>query len=158
MPPHPLLDSYSPLNSQVNLELSNDLLLSGVLKFIQLNVSNNFYIEAIRGAGAQSVTVKPTGCGFDPHSRRWNIYLNLYFHFFALVSTQSPALSSATQHTMPPEFERKSGLGFLCPYPAVCGIQREADLFLFKYNLLILFTKYYKKHNSKFEQQRKYFS
>ena len=23
-----------------------------------------------RGAGAQSVTVKPTGCGFDPHTRR----------------------------------------------------------------------------------------
>ena len=28
------------------------------------------YTEARRGAGAQSVTVKPTGCGFDPHSRR----------------------------------------------------------------------------------------
>ena len=28
------------------------------------------YIEASRDAGAQSVTVKPTGCGFDPHSRR----------------------------------------------------------------------------------------
>ena len=26
--------------------------------------------EASRGAAAQSVTVKPTGCGFDPHSRR----------------------------------------------------------------------------------------
>ena len=37
---------------------------------------------------AQSVTVKPTGCGFDPHSRKWNIYLNLYFNFFALVSRQ----------------------------------------------------------------------
>ena len=24
---------------------------------------------------------KPTGCGFDPHSRRCNIYLNLYFYF-----------------------------------------------------------------------------
>ena len=44
------------------------------------------YFEASRGAGAQSVTVKPTGCGFDPHSRRWNIYFNLYFHFIALVS------------------------------------------------------------------------
>ena len=44
-----------------------------------------YSIEASRGAGAQSVTVKPTGCGFDPHSRRWNIYLNLYFHFFALI-------------------------------------------------------------------------
>ena len=31
---------------------------------------NNVVNEANRGAGAQSVTVKPTGCGFDPHSRR----------------------------------------------------------------------------------------
>ena len=27
-------------------------------------------VEARRGAGVQSVTVKPTSCGFDPHSRR----------------------------------------------------------------------------------------
>ena len=27
-------------------------------------------IEVSRGAAARSVTVKPTGCGFDPHSRR----------------------------------------------------------------------------------------
>ena len=26
--------------------------------------------EADRGAGAQGVTVKPIGCGFDPYSRR----------------------------------------------------------------------------------------
>ena len=44
---------------------------------------------------------------FDPHSRRWNNYLNLYFHFFALVSRLSAALSSATQHAMPSEFGRK---------------------------------------------------
>ena len=37
------------------------------------------------------------------------IYLNLYFHFLALVSRQSAALSPATQHTMPPEFGRKWG-------------------------------------------------
>ena len=35
--------------------------------------------EAGRGTEAQSVTVKSTGCGFDSHSRKWNIYL--YFHF-----------------------------------------------------------------------------
>ena len=51
---------------------------------------------ASRGAAAQSVTVKPTGYGFDLHSRRRNIYLNLYFHFFALVSRQNAALGSAT--------------------------------------------------------------
>ena len=75
--------------------------------------------EARRGAVAQSVTVKPTGCGFDSHSRRLNIYLNLYFHFFALVSRQNAALSSATSNVMPPEFGRKWGtecltLVFLC--------------------------------------------
>ena len=66
-------------------------------------------IEASRGAAARGVTVKPTECGFDPHSRRWNIYLNLYFHFFVLVSRLSAALNSATRHAMPPEFGRKWG-------------------------------------------------
>ena len=42
--------------------------------------------EASRGAGAQSVTVNATCCGFDPHSKKLNISLNLYFNFFALVS------------------------------------------------------------------------
>ena len=67
------------------------------------------FLEASRGAGAQSVTVKPTGCGLDSHSRRWNIYLNLYFHFVALVSRQSAALSSVTQQAIPPEFGRMWG-------------------------------------------------
>ena len=65
------------------------------------------FFKASRGAVPQSVTLKPTGCGFDPRSRRWNIYLNLYFRFFALVSRTSAALSSATQHAMPPEFGKK---------------------------------------------------
>ena len=70
-------------------------------------VCNQYRDDTCRGAGAQNVTIKPTGCGFDPHSRKWNIYLNLYFHFFALVSRQSPALSFATQHAMPAESGRK---------------------------------------------------
>ena len=37
--------------------------------------------EASRGAEAQSVTAKSTGCGLDLHSRKLNIYLHLYFHF-----------------------------------------------------------------------------
>ena len=53
---------------------------------------------------ARSVTVKTTGCGFDPYSRRCNIYLNLYFHFLALVSRLSAAL---TQRAMPSKFGRK---------------------------------------------------
>ena len=31
-------------------------------------ITSNF--EAGRGAAARGVTAKPTGCGFDPHSRR----------------------------------------------------------------------------------------
>ena len=65
------------------------------------------FTEASRGAVAQSVTVKSSGCGFDSRSRRWNIYLNLYFHLFALVSRQSAALSSVTQLAMPPGSGRK---------------------------------------------------
>ena len=29
-----------------------------------------YFFEAGRGAAARGVTAKPTGCGFDPHSRR----------------------------------------------------------------------------------------
>ena len=62
-----------------------------------------------RGAGALSVTVKSTGCGFNLHSRKLNIYLHLYFHFFGLVSTQSVALSSATQYVLLSELGGKWG-------------------------------------------------
>ena len=57
---------------------------------------------------------------------RENIYLHLYFHFFAVVSRQSAA-SSATQHAMPPELGERSVLTL--GYPAV--IQCEADLIIF---------------------------
>ena len=36
-------------------------------------ILNYITIEASRGAGAQGVNT--TGCGFDPNSRKWNIYL-----------------------------------------------------------------------------------
>ena len=71
----------------------------------------------IEAAAAQSVTVKPTGYGFDPHSRKWNIYLKLYFNFFALVSRQSAALSSVTQLGMLLEFGRKWGTECLTRFP-----------------------------------------
>ena len=64
-------------------------------------------IEAGRGAGAQNVTVKSTGCWFDPHSRKWNMYLHLYFHSFDLVSRQNTAFSSAIQQAMPAELGGK---------------------------------------------------
>ena len=78
-----------------------------VLWLYKINTSITF--EASRGAGAQSVTVNASGCGFDPHSRKWNIYSNFYFHFFALVLRQSAVLSSATQYAMPPEFSGNWG-------------------------------------------------
>ena len=34
-------------------------------------------VETSRGAGAQSMTVNATGCGFNPHSIKLNIYLKL---------------------------------------------------------------------------------
>ena len=80
-----------------------------IFKGIKYFNSCSTFCEASRGAAARSVTVKLTGCGIDPHLRRWNIYLNLYFHFFVLVSRLSTALSTATQHAMPPEFGRKWG-------------------------------------------------
>ena len=84
---------------------------------------------------SQSVIVKPTGCGFDPHLRRWNIYLNLYFHFFALVSRQSAALNSGTQHAMPPEFGRKWGTECLItkvPLPTLLGAGYSVKLILYR--------------------------
>ena len=56
-------------------------------------LKNIINVEASRGAGTQSVTVNATRV-FYPHSRNRNIYLNVYFHFFTLVS------SSATQHAI----------------------------------------------------------
>ena len=65
-------------------------------------------------------------------------YINLYFYFFALVSRLSTALSSATQHAMPPKFGRKWGTECVntrvpSAYPAVCGIQREAGIYIIIY-------------------------
>ena len=104
-------------------------------------ISTFYTKEASRGAAAQSVTVKPTGCGFDPHSRTWNIYLNVYFHFIALVSRTSAALSSATQHTMPSEFGRKWGTEclnteFLLPTLQCAGYSVKLIYFIFIYTKL----------------------
>ena len=61
-------------------------------------------IEASRGVGAQRVTVNAIRCGFHFQSRKLNIsYFNsiyVFSYFFALVSTQSVALSSATAFSM----------------------------------------------------------
>ena len=80
------------------------------------------------------MTVNAIGCGFDPHLMKLNIYLNLYFHFFALVSRQHAALSSAAQHAFllsSSESGEWNGLTqlLLSAYLAVGGILREADDF-----------------------------
>ena len=43
-----------------------------ILKYIRTYICMYvlIFFEASRGAAARGVTVKPTGCGFDPHSRR----------------------------------------------------------------------------------------
>ena len=47
-----------------------------------------------------------------------------------IIKDKVAALSSATQHAMPPEFGIQWGTECLnIRYPAVCGIQREVDLF-----------------------------
>ena len=92
--------------------------------------------EVSRGAGAQSVTVKSTGCLFDPHSRKRNIYLHLYFHFFALVSRQIAALSTATQHAMPPELGGKWGtecLNTRFPLPTLLCAEYRQKLIFFRF-------------------------
>ena len=40
---------------------------------------SNMWILSLKPVVAQGHTVNATGCGFDPHSKKWNIYLNLYF-------------------------------------------------------------------------------
>ena len=73
-------------------------------------------------------------CGFNFHSRKWNMYLHLYFHFFALVSRQSvasvpPLNTQCLQNSVK---NGESSVLSLMPsaYPSVCGIQRDAGLIL----------------------------
>ena len=54
--------------------------------------------EATRGAGAQSVTVNVTGNGFDPQSWKLNIYLHLYFHFFAVEAKRGVEFRHSTHN------------------------------------------------------------
>ena len=92
------------------------------------NLGNEFQLSNTKsgGAGAESVTVKPPGCEFD-RSLLENIYLNLYFHFFAL-------LSSATQHAMPSEFGREWGTECLTtrfPLPTLLCAGYSVKLIIF---------------------------
>ena len=73
----------------------------------------------------------------------------LYFHFIGLVSRQSTALGSATQHAMPPEFGRKWGtecLNTRFPLPSLLCAGYSVKLILFisiyrcMYCCMLLFT------------------
>ena len=77
---------------------------------------------------AQSVTIKSSGCGFDVHSNTGNeIFIYIYVFIsknWCLVSRQSSALRSATQHAMPLELSGKWGTDCLNT-----RFRAEADLF-----------------------------
>ena len=59
--------------------------------------------DASRGAGAQVCECKRGWLWVRYLPEEINIYFNFYSHFFALVSMEKAALSSATQHVLLPE-------------------------------------------------------
>ena len=94
-------------------------------------------------ASGQNVCATVTGCRLDFLLRKWNIS---YIHLLVLVTKQSVASSSTTQHALPSEFGGKWGKYFiesrvpntrvLVPsfYNAMCEIYRDAkkrNYFLF---------------------------
>ena len=84
-----------------------------------------------RGGGHKCVTVNVSGCEFDPHSRKWNIYLNVYLNFLrSAVEVKAqrwfPAFNTQCFQNSADNGKRSILiLGSLC-LPC-CGIQREAD-------------------------------
>ena len=54
----------APLSVHTTTTTTTDHQLQKIYKTIK------FYLEVNRGAPARGVTIKSTGCGFDPHSRR----------------------------------------------------------------------------------------
>ena len=101
-------------------QISNNTLSNNIIRLTELEWMNLNWGQSRRRG--KKMTVKWTGCGFDPHSRKWNTYLHLYFDFFVLVSRQSAVLSSATQHVMLPDYGGKWGsecLNTKFPLPAL---------------------------------------
>ena len=64
------------------------------------------------------MTVESTGCGFDPNSRKRNIYLNLYFHFFALKSEVKSGVEfrHSTRNTSQIRQKVGNGVSYLLTY------------------------------------------
>ena len=92
--------------------IQNGLFLSVLPNCPTSSTTGNFLFSrlnmiASRGAGAQSVTVKWTGCGFDSRGnpRKCNIYL--YFNFFAPVSRQKRGGNFRYSTRKSPEFDEK---------------------------------------------------
>ena len=86
-------------------------------------------LEASRGTGAQSVTVNATGCGFDPHLWKWNIYLKFIFPCLSSgVQAKRGVEFRSTQYAIPPKLGGKCFNDRFPACPAVCEIQREAAL------------------------------
>ena len=104
---------------QSKIDVGDRLLIFGViskyLSFIFIIILNSSIInEASCGAGAQSVNANATGCGFDAHSRKLNIYLNLYFIFFALVLRRILEVSKYLQDSAENGERNVLTLGSLC--------------------------------------------
>ena len=66
-------------------------------------------LEASRGAGAQSVTVKSTGSGVRSPLEEVKYLFKFIFPFLRSSVEQSAALNSSIQLKIPPELVRKSG-------------------------------------------------
>ena len=94
--------------------------------------------RARRGVGVPLCTcviVNANGCGFDPHSRIWYIYLNLYFYFFALASGQSAALSFAIQYAISPYLAENEEAG-----SCLCLPSRVRDTNAWSWSFSIFFS------------------
>ena len=89
------------ITSIILIEYHFSILCNDHLKWILFN------IEASRGAGAQSVTVNRLVVGSIP-TRGDEIFIYIYIFISSLwCRGESAALSSATQHAMPPEIGGK---------------------------------------------------
>ena len=97
------------VGSQFSYWCCNQTFIVAILSFLSCYYYILVYFEAVVAQGHENVT-SLTGCGFDPHSRKWNIYINLYFYLFALVSRQRAELSSDAQHATLPNFGEKWGV------------------------------------------------
>ena len=89
-----------------------------VIIFFILRIFFILIDEASRGE--KNVIINATGYGFDPTRRCY-----FFFIFFALVLSQSAALSSATQHATPPELGGNWETEWLIRFPLPTLLRAE---------------------------------